>query len=200
MPGANRLASITPSSGRAIVYQKNSVMKTIVDLRISSPLRTPVTPVELLEDFAHRCAFWDYLEEESKHYAALKGRPACVIRSMSSEFGDEVDYGFAATHRDDLFSVRLFVVDPIGRTAPLDVETRSRIVAHFLDDFQSYLGNRPHLAQIQTVELETEDNPHLHSRPATEQNSLRREAPAKAVGSGFTTMKISIPGSERGSG
>lgn len=169
-------------------------MKTIVDLKISSPGRALVTPLELLEDFAYCCSLWDYLEEDSRLYAELKGRPACVIRSMSNGFGDEVDYGFAATHHDDLQSVRLIIIDPINRPAPLDTETRSRIVARFLDDFRLYLRNHPHLAQIQTVEIETEEYTRHHNRPATEQNSLRREAPAKAVGNWKTAQKNQYPG------
>ena len=118
-------------------------METVVHLALSSDPGAHVTPLELLEDFADDAPGWHYLEDESRHYAAAKAVPACVLRFRHDGDASFVDFAFAAGTPSDPRALELVLVDPPHGVGALDLDTRHRVVDRFLDALRAYLASRP---------------------------------------------------------
>lgn len=127
-------------------------MKPIVEVALAPQPTTCVTPLELLEDFADSVPAWAYLEDESRHYAALRRSPGCVLRTHRR--GLTVDLAFAA--RDAHAPLHLCLIAPDDDGTVLDAPMRAEIAAHFVAAFRTYLNGRVHLVELQTVEADQE--------------------------------------------
>lgn len=127
-------------------------MKPIVDVALAPRPAACVTPLELLEDFADSAPSWCFQEDDSQHYAAVRGVPGCILRTRRR--GLTVDLVFAALDANGALRLRLIDSDD-GRT-PLDPEMRVQVAAHFVEAFQRYLGGRSHLVEFRAVEADTE--------------------------------------------
>jgi hypothetical protein len=129
-------------------------METVVHIALTPEAGARVTPLELLEDFADASLGWHYLEDESAHYAEVKGAPACVLRHRRPDEADEaryVDFAFAQTDPADLNDVELVLIDAPAPETPLDLATRNALVDGFLDEMQQYLAARPGHASLRVA-------------------------------------------------
>lgn len=123
-------------------------METVVRIQITPDPDAKLTPLELLEDFADASRGWQYLEEESAHYAELKNRPACILRHRREDPPSYVDFGFAATNPADPKDIELVILDTPSTEQQLDLEARNMEVDHFIQHFRQYLGGRPGHASL----------------------------------------------------
>lgn len=127
-------------------------MKPIVDIALVPHPSACVTPLELLEDFADSMPAWCFLEDDSRFYMALRGGPACVLRTRRR--GVSADLVFAAPSPEGSLRLRLIASDDARTT--LDRDLRAELAHHFTASFRRYLAERHHLAELQIVEAETE--------------------------------------------
>lgn len=126
-------------------------MKPLADIALVPHPQAHVTPLELLEDFADTMPAWCFLEDESRHYTALRGAPACVLRTRRR--GLTVDLAFAAHTAGAPLRLRLIVPDDAHTT--LDFDLRVELAHHFANTFRRYLGGRP-LVELRTREIAPE--------------------------------------------
>lgn len=131
-------------------------METIVHIEITPDADAKLTPLELLEDFADASRGWQYLEDESEHYAQLKKRPACIIRHRRDGVPNYVDFGFAATNPADTNDIELIILDTPAPEERLGLDERNDVVDNFITHFRQYLGGRPGHASLR-VEKEDVD-------------------------------------------
>lgn len=129
-------------------------MKAIVDIEIAPLDTAAVTPCELLEDFADATPAWHFLEEDTRHYAAVKGVPGCVLRHFHEAPALVVDFAFAAEAAHAGSVVHLLVIDVDDPQEPLSPERRRRLVATLLTDLQHYMDRRGMPARVHAVEAE----------------------------------------------
>ena len=121
-------------------------MSAIVRLSLRPEEDAKVTPLEMLQDFADVQSGWSYLEEDSEHYAALKGRPGVILRHRVDP-STYIDLGFVGTPTDPS-TVDLAVVDRPGADTPLPADARADLVDTFLDAMRDYLSERPDLVSL----------------------------------------------------
>lgn len=123
-------------------------METVIRINITPDANAKLTPLELLEDFADSSRGWQYLEEESAHYAQLKKRPACILRHRQRDPERYVDFGFAATNPSDPKDIELIILDTPHPERRLDLAARNEVIDHFIQHFRQYLGGRPGHASL----------------------------------------------------
>ncbi len=129
----------------------------IVDVELEPMNPAHVTPLELIEDFADVVPNWHYLEEDSRLYAAVRGRPACVIRACEPGQPGTIDYAFASRSEADSLALRLAILcDPDG-AVPVIGSGRSRCVERFVSAFNAYLRGRGTLVRVQQISGEPAD-------------------------------------------
>lgn len=116
-------------------------MKFVVRLALHPEENAKVTPLEVLRDFADATTEWGYLEEDSRHYAEVKGAPGLVLRHRVTPAA-YVDLGFASSPTED-DTVELAVLDRPDSDTPLSPEDRNTLLDTFLDAIQNYLSERP---------------------------------------------------------
>lgn len=123
-------------------------MKSIVSLIVAPPDPRHLTAFELLEDFADATPSWCYLEDDSAHYAALRGRPACILRNVEPETRRTTDFAFSAC--DAASAARAWLVLVESRdTAGQPIASDEAPAEHFLQNFEAYLERRGLSAQIE---------------------------------------------------
>lgn len=115
-------------------------METIVAIELVPKTGGVLTPQEMLEDFADVMPGWCYLEEESQHYAATRGRKACLLRYHSGNGLGVADLGFVAA-RQDAHALRLVVVEAADGAVLSDAQ-RQQVATHFLDALDRYANGR----------------------------------------------------------
>lgn len=133
-------------------------MSSVVRLALHPEEDAKVTPLEVLRDFADATSDWVYLEEDSRHYADVKGTPGLVIRRRIDP-STYVDLGFVGSASNPNV-VGLAVLDRPDSDTPLSGEERRALLDAFLDAMRSYLDGRPDHVTLE-VERERPD-------PATE--------------------------------
>jgi len=116
-------------------------MSAIVRLSLRPEEDAKVTPLEMLQDFADVQSGWSYLEEDSEHYAALKGRPGVILRHRVDP-STYIDLGFVGATADPS-TVDLAVLDRPGADTPLSPDERRDLINTFLDAMRDYLSARP---------------------------------------------------------
>lgn len=141
-------------------------METVIRLKITPDANAKLTPLELLEDFADASRDWQYLEDDSRHYAALKERPACILRHRHAAAHRYVDFGFATTNPADRNDIELVILDTPDAQQSLDLAARNEAIDHFIRHFRQYLGGRPGHASLR-VEKEDIDPTKTSARPGT---------------------------------
>lgn len=110
-------------------------------LALTPETNAKVTPLEMLEDFAHSTRNWVYLEEASRHYAQEKDAPALVLRRRVPP-STYVDLAFA-NRNPETDRLELVLLDEPGTEARLNAEERHQVVESFLEDLREHLQNRP---------------------------------------------------------
>lgn len=141
-------------------------METVIRLEVTPDANAKLTPLELLEDFADASRGWQYLEEESQHYAKLKSRLACILRHRHGEQHRYVDFGFAATNPADRNDIELVILDTPAPERQLDLEARNAAIDRFIQHFRQYLGGRPGHASLR-VEKDDIDPAKAMAKPKT---------------------------------
>lgn len=131
-------------------------METVIHIEITPDPNAKLTPLELLEDFADASLGWQYLEEESNHYAQLKNRPACMLRHQRDDELRYVDFGFAATNPSDPKDIELVILDAPDPERQLDLEERNVVIDNFITHFRQYLGGRPGHASLRVEKDEVD--------------------------------------------
>lgn len=126
-------------------------METVVHLAITPDEDAKLTPLELLEDFADASRGWYYLEGESKHYAAEKDVPACVLRHRRNGELSYVDLAFAATDPGNPHDIELVILDAPSPEYNLNLEERNQVVDTFIHHFREYLQGRPGHATLRVA-------------------------------------------------
>lgn len=116
-------------------------MSAVVRLSLRPDEDAKVTPLEVLRDFADVRTGWGYLEEDSRHYAELKGTPGAILRHRTDP-STYVDLGFAGAVPDSN-TLDLAVLDRPGSDAPLSSDERAALIDTFLDAMRDYLSARP---------------------------------------------------------
>ena len=116
-------------------------MSSIIRLSLRPEADAKVTPVEVLQDFGDVTAGWSYLDEDSRHYAELKGSPGVILRHRADP-STYVDLGFVETDAGP-HTVELVVLDRPGAEAPLASGKRRSLVESFSEALRSYLSHRP---------------------------------------------------------
>ena len=123
-------------------------MEIITAVEITPTEAAPVTPLELLEAFTDHTPHWYYLDEDSHHYAAAKGVPACVLAyaRLGDGFGP-VEYAFV-TNGNEHGTTHLAVVASPHPERPLSTDGRRAAVAHLVEALSHFLDGRTHLAAV----------------------------------------------------
>jgi hypothetical protein len=116
-------------------------MTAIVDLEISPRSTSSITLFELLEEFADSTPTWSFLEDDSLHYSATRGGPACVLAHIRYDSHEIIDYAFAGTSSRDSGTTRLVLIEtdeahPIGSP-----EHRDSLIRDFVDAFSDYAAS-----------------------------------------------------------
>ncbi len=101
----------------------------------------PVTPSEVLADFADATPRWTYLPDDSRHYAEHKGRPALVLRRRRDDVPRLIDFAFASPPERPQ-SLRLVLLDAPAAEAPLPTGERSALVETFGATLRDHLSAR----------------------------------------------------------
>lgn len=125
-------------------------MSPLLSLTLTADDDAKITPLEALEDFADATSGWQYLEDESAHYAQEKGVPACVLRHRTGTAPAFIDFAFSDTTPERPLNIRLHLLDAPDAEAALPKEVREALVRGFVDAFNSYLATRPGHVSIQT--------------------------------------------------
>ncbi len=131
-------------------------METVVHIELAPDANAKLTPLELLEDFADASRDWQYLEDESLHYAEVKHRPACILRHRYTGTTRYVDFGFAAATPSDTNDIELIILATPSAQDALTLEERNAVVDGFIQHMQQYLDGRPGHASLR-VEREDVD-------------------------------------------
>lgn len=131
-------------------------MTTIVDIRIATRNGSSITPIELLEEFADSTPTWSFLEDDSYHYRATRGRPACVLSHVRYEPFGTVDYAFASVEDREDGSARLVLIEDEQHHTEATVEEQDRLVREFLTAFRSYTQTVHAPVEIETTEREVD--------------------------------------------
>lgn len=116
-------------------------MSAVVRLSLRPGEDAKVTLLEVLQDFADVRTGWSYLEEDSRHYAELKGAPGAILRHRTDP-STYVDLGFVGTAPESN-TLDLAVLDRPGSEAPLPLDERAALIDTFLDAMRDYLSARP---------------------------------------------------------
>lgn len=117
-------------------------MDPIADLAIKPHQQAPVTPLELLKDFADTSSEWHVLENVSSCYANVKNAPAVVMRHRTFPKLEETDLGFVATEPAEKTTFRLAVVAPASVEENLTARDQQETIHDFAESFQGYLSER----------------------------------------------------------
>lgn len=136
-------------------------MKTIVDIRIATHSGSTITPIELLEEFADSTPTWSFLEDDSVHYRATRGRPACVLSHISYEPFGTVDYAFASVEDREDGQARLVLIDGARQSNEATLAERDRLVRDFLTAFQSYAETIHAPVEVRTSEKDVDQRASL---------------------------------------
>lgn len=131
-------------------------MTTIVDIRIETRNGSSITPIELLEEFADSTPTWSFLEDDSYHYRATRGRPACVLSHVRYEPFGTVDYAFASVEDREDGSTRLVLIEDEQRRPEANIEEQDRLVRDFLTAFRAYTEAIHAPVDIATTEREVD--------------------------------------------
>lgn len=123
-------------------------METIVHIEIIPDTNAKLTPLELLEDFADASPDWQYLDEESTHYAQVKNRPSCILRQRRDGTPRYVDFGFAASNPANTKDIELVILDAPSPEQALTLAERDAVINGFLQHFRQYLSGRPGHASL----------------------------------------------------
>lgn len=107
-----------------------------------TPTDAPLTPSEVLTDFADATPRWTYLAGDSHHYAKRKGRPALVLRHRRNDAPRLVDFAFASAPENGR-SLGLVLLDAPEAEEPLPVAERGALVETFASGLRDYLNARP---------------------------------------------------------
>lgn len=138
----------------------------IVDVEIESESSAHVTPLELIEDFADVTSNWHFLEEDSRLYAAIRGREACVIRAWNDQRAGSIDFAFADCSDERSLLLRIVILCPpfardsapstdAGETAPsIDQCTCLQL---FLNAFGRYLQERGAPVNVRPISVHFEE-------------------------------------------
>ena len=140
-------------------------METVVHIELTPDADAKLTPLELLEDFADASRDWQYLEDESVHYAEIKHRPACILRHRYTGTTRYVDFGFAAANPADANDIELIILDTPSAQDALTLKERNAVVDGFIQHMQQYLGGRPGHASLR-VEKEDVDPAAAPAKPS----------------------------------
>mgnify|MGYP000527065699 CR=1 FL=1 len=116
-------------------------MSSVIRLSLRPEEHAKVIPLEVLQDFADVQSGWSYLEDDSAHYADLKGRPAVILRHRVDP-STYADLGFVGT-AEDAQTLDLAVLDRPGADAPLPPDERAALINAFLEAMRDYLSDRP---------------------------------------------------------
>lgn len=130
-------------------------MSAVIRLSLRPEKDAKVVPLEVLRDFADVRPGWSYLEEDSEHYADLKGASGAILRHRvdPSTF---VDLGFVEATTDPT-TVDLAVLDRPGTDTHLSRDQRKALLNTFLDAMRDYLSERPDHVILQ-VERDAADS------------------------------------------
>ncbi len=131
-------------------------MTTIADIRITAKSGSTITPMELLEEFADSTPTWSFLEEDTRHYRATRGRPACILSHVTYEPFGTVDYAFAGVEDRQDGSTRLTVIQPEQQQEHVTAADLDRLVRDFLTAFRSYTESTDAPVDIETTEREVD--------------------------------------------
>jgi hypothetical protein len=113
-------------------------MTAIVDLEIAPRTGSSTTLLELLEEFADSTPTWSFLEDDSLHYSATRGGPACVLAHIRYDSHEIVDYAFAGTQDHVTGATRLVLIET-DEAHPIDSkEFRDELVRDFVEAFSGY--------------------------------------------------------------
>lgn len=112
------------------------------DLTLTAATDAPLTPSEVLSDFADATPRWTYLEEDSYHYANRKDRPALVLRYRRDDTPSLIDFAFAAAPGASA-SLRLVLLDAPAADGTLPASERASLVERLRSALEAYLENRP---------------------------------------------------------
>ena len=129
----------------------------IIDVELEPANPAHVTPLELIEDFADVVPNWHYLEEDSRLYAAVRGRPACVIRCCGPDLTGTADYAFACRSENDALGLRLTILCKPDSTEPIIGTGRSSCLQKFVDAFDDYLHGRGALVRVQHISADSSE-------------------------------------------
>lgn len=124
----------------------------IVEVEIAPSSPVHVTPLEVLEDFADSVPGWQYLEDDSELYAAVRGRPACVLRAAESGATSAMDFAFLDASGDEGLKLRLSVICPAESAEVASGEARMDGMRRFLSAFNRYAQTHPNVVEIHPVE------------------------------------------------
>lgn len=111
-------------------------------LTLTTTADAPLTPSEVLSDFADATPRWTYLEKDSHHYADRKDRPALVLRYRRDDSPSLVDFAFAAVPNAPN-ALRLVLLDAPTAEGTLPPSERASLVDTLRAALQDYLDDRP---------------------------------------------------------
>jgi nucleotide-binding universal stress UspA family protein len=141
-PARDEVAPSAPSASEASTTARPPGVRIAL-----APHDVPhVTPLELLEDFADASPNWQYLDDASRHYADVKGVPACVLRHRIAQRNAFVDVAFAAAVPDALSNLELVLLD--AHDVSLDEAAWRSVINTLLEDLRAYLEARPGHASL----------------------------------------------------
>lgn len=129
-------------------------MTTIADIRIAMRNGSSITPIELLEEFADSTPTWSFLEDDSMHYRATRGRPACVLSHILYEPFGTVDYAFASVEDREDGSTRLVVIEAEKLQGQATAVEQDQLVRDFLTAFRAYTESVHAPVDIEATERE----------------------------------------------
>jgi hypothetical protein len=120
----------------------------IAHIALAAEDGAPLTPLEVLADFADATRGWVYLERASRHYADEKERPALMLRHYREGAPPHVDLAFASMpeHSDE---VRLVILDAPDLEEPLSRQQHTLLLETFLEALRGYLSERPDHVRVQ---------------------------------------------------
>lgn len=116
-------------------------MDPVLRIALTPEENAKVTPLEVLEDFAHSTRNWVYLEEASRHYTQEKNAPALILRRRVPP-STYVDLAFANLN-PETNRLEFVLFDEPGAEQHLSAEERSQVVESFLEDLRDHLQTRP---------------------------------------------------------
>lgn len=131
-------------------------MDPVLRIALTPEENAKVTPLEVLEDFAHSTRNWVYLEEASHHYTQEKNAPALILRRRVPP-STYVDLAFANLN-PETDRLELVLLDEPGAQQRLSAEERSQVVESFLEDLRGHLQARSDHVSLH-VERGTVDAP-----------------------------------------